>query len=63
MFESIENRFAIVSEYELVQYKGGGGRWDIHLNLHKVIDSAGRFFSGIYNAGRQFGKNWYNANN
>ncbi|MBY4978380.1 bacteriocin leader domain-containing protein [Streptococcus suis] len=63
MFGNIDNKYPILLECELVQYEGGGGKWEIHVEAHKVVDSVGKWFSSIYKAGQGFGKNWYNANN
>lgn len=59
----IEEQFMSLTEEELETVEGGRVAWsgNIDINVYKVIDSAGRFFSGIYNAGRSFGRNVYNA--
>ena len=63
-FETMDNmNFLALSEDELVHYEGGAGKWEIHVEAHKVVDSVGKWFSSIYKAGQGFGKNWYNANN
>ncbi len=43
MFGNIDNKYPILLECELVQYEGGGGKWEIHIEAHKVVDSVGRF--------------------
>lgn len=62
MFTQIDNNFAVLSEMELESCYGGNG-WSgtIEINLHKTIDSVGNFFSSIYKAGQDFGRNLYNA--
>lgn len=62
MFAQIDDNFTVLSETELASYYGGNG-WGgtIEINLRKTIDSVGNFFSSIYKAGQDFGKNLYNA--
>ena len=59
----IEERFTSLTEKDLATVEGGRVSWkgNINIDVHKVIDSTGRFFGGIYNAGRAFGRNVYNA--
>ena len=59
----IDEQFTSLTEEELKTIEGGRVAWsgNIDINIYKVIDSTGRFFSGIYNAGRSFGRNVYNA--
>ena len=60
---TLEQQFVPLTEADLTHVEGGRVSWsgEISINLHQAINSTGRFFSGIYNAGRNFGRNFYNA--
>ena len=46
----IEERFTSLTEKDLATVEGGRVSWrgNINIDVHKVIDSTGRFFGGIY---------------
>ncbi|EGP65778.1 hypothetical protein HMPREF9182_0974 [Streptococcus sp. oral taxon 056 str. F0418] len=59
----LEQSFTNLTELELANVGGGRIVWNGQINaeMHKVIDSSGNFLSRVYNAGRSFGRNFYNA--
>ena len=50
----LEQSFTSLTELELANVGGGRIVWNGQIN-------AGNFFSRVYNAGRSFGRNFYNA--
>ena len=59
----LEQSFKSLTELELANVGGGRIVWNGQINaeMHKVIDSSGNFLSRVYNAGRSFGRHFYNA--
>ncbi|HFH9925472.1 TPA: bacteriocin leader domain-containing protein [Streptococcus suis] len=58
-FGKLENQFLCLSDTDL-QYVSGGS-YNFKVDIDKLVDYATRAFGSIYNAGKSFGRNWYNA--